>query len=321
MTAFTERRFTGTSEERHAQWLQARKEGIGGSDAAAILGMSKYATPLTVWLEKTGRSEPDDLSENESVYWGSTLEEVVGREFKKRHPDFKVRRRNSLLRSKEHPWMLASLDFEFTTQEGKKGVLEVKTCDKMLAKDWEDGVPDYYVPQPTHYLAVTDYDLYAVAVLIGGNRYKDIILERDEDDIQALIERERVFWFDFVASDVMPEVTSTKADSEALNELYNPPNDEYISALSSDMPILDRLKKAKERQKETKDEIDLLTNELKSIIGESRGIITEREKVTWSRSEATTFEKSKFAADHPEMYEEYTVTKPKDNGLRITEVK
>jgi len=88
-----------------AEQLDERRHGIGGSDAGAILGVNPYRTPLQVWLEKTGKAEPDDLSDNEAVTWGNVLEDTIAREYSRR-TGHRVQRRNATLTHRECPWML-----------------------------------------------------------------------------------------------------------------------------------------------------------------------------------------------------------------------
>lgn len=321
MRPYREVRFKGAGEEVNAQWLEARKNGLGGSDAAAVLGMSKYATPLTVWLEKTGRSDPPGLSGNEKVYWGTVLEDVVAKEFAKRHPDMRVRRLNAMLWSVEHPFMFASVDRVLADSNGKRGILEIKTADKRLAEDWEEGVPDYYVPQPTHYLAVTGFDFYAVAVLVGGNAYKDFVFERDEDDVAVLIEREESFWRGYVETDTPPAVVASAADADALLEMHSEPDEEFVEMLDQDVPQIAELIEIGEKEKELKERKLLVSNELKRIIGDSKGIRTATAKVSWPRFSKQVFDEKRFREEYPEIYSQFVTEKPSQGGLRPTEVK
>lgn len=282
---YEELRFRGTPEEVEAQWLEARKKGIGGSDAAAVLGMSKYSTPITVWQEKTGMVDPPDLSGNESVHWGKVLEDVVAREFAERHPEMRVRRANAMLWSKERPWMFASVDRLLTDERGRKGVLEIKTCDARLAEDWADGVPDYYLPQPTHYLAVTGFEFFAVAALVGGNRYVEYFHERDEEDVEALVRCESEFWENCVLGGSMPPATSSRADSAALRGMFPDPSEEYVEMLPEDVPEIGALQEAAAMCKELEARKRELANAVKRKIGDAKGIKAGDKKVTWCRSD------------------------------------
>ncbi len=319
MRAFTEVRFEGTEEEIHAAWLSERLKGIGGSDASAVMGLNPYKTPLLVWMEKTGRMIPEDISDNPAVYWGNVLEDVVAAEFAKRHEGWRVRRKNALLRSKEHPFMQASLDREVTDDRGRHGVLECKTAGAHRKGDWEEGIPDYYLPQPIHYLAVTGYEFYAVAVLIGGQDYREYVYERDEKDVKLLIECEEALWH-LIETDQMPMPTESSADSAALLDLNPDPGDEYLSELDDDIPEIARYAEACERFKQADDEKRTLANLLRKRIGESKGIETPRYRATWVRSEVARFDQKAFASDHPDVYEHYMTVSARDGGIRIKEV-
>jgi len=89
------------------EWLEERRSGIGGSDAAAVLGISRYASPMKVYLEKTGELEP--FAGNEYTEWGNILEPVIREQFQQR-TGFVVEENLELLRSEKHPFMVAHLD-------------------------------------------------------------------------------------------------------------------------------------------------------------------------------------------------------------------
>lgn len=320
MKPYKVRRFKGTDEEINSQWLEARKSGIGGSDASAVLGLNEYATPMTVWLEKTGKTEAPDLSDKESVYWGTVLEDVIAEEFKKRHPELKVRRLNAMMWSKGYPFMFASVDRVLEDQDGKDGILEIKTVGIRKKSDWDDGVPAYYLAQVNHYLAVTGYEYAYVAVLIAGQEYREYKIERDDEDIVFLVEKEAKFW-NYVINDAMPPALAKKVDSEALGSIYAESDEEYLTILDEDIPeltelqsVTDQIKPLEERKKE-------LSNTIKQRIGSAKGIQTPTLKVTWSRSETSRFDSKGFQKENPDLYNQYVKTSPRDGGLRVNEVK
>lgn len=314
---YKEIRFDGTDEEIRAQWLEARRGGLGGSDASAIMGLNQYSTPYTVWLEKTGRVTPEDISEKDAVYWGNVLEDVVAAEFAKRHPDWNVARRNALLQSIERPWQQASVDRLVTDERGRKGILEIKTAGSFRADDWEDGIPAYYLPQPIHYLAVTGREFFAVAVLIGGQKYREFVYERDEEDVAYLIEQEAAFW-DLVERDIPPAVSGADADAVALLNQHPAAGDGMIQKLDEDVPQIKALEEITKAIKDAEAEKKRLCNELKDMIGDAKGIETPTVKVTWPRSEYASFDSKAFKAAEPELAAKYTTVKPKDGGIRTT---
>lgn len=182
-------------------WLQERRTGIGGSDAAPILGLSKWKTPLDVWREKRGLSE--GTPDNPAMAWGRTLEPVV-REWYARVTGRDVSVPASVLRHPEHPWMLATLD-------GLAGdrLLEIKTArtSAFWGEPGTDQIPRHYLLQVQHYLCVTGLPVADVAVLFSGQ--DACIYEVPSDpELQALIvEAEAEFWR-MVVEGVQPEPIS-----------------------------------------------------------------------------------------------------------------
>lgn len=184
--------------------IEARKKGIGGSDVAVILGLSPWKTPTELHLEKRGELEPESLDDNELVHFGNVLEDVVADEYARRNK-VKVERRNKMMASKEHPFMLANIDRKVV---GVRKGLECKTADRFTVKNWgeqgSEDIPDYYRTQVEHYMIVTQYPEWDLAVLIGGNDYRDYHIERDPELSEMIIEAEARFW-EGVEKGIAPE--------------------------------------------------------------------------------------------------------------------
>ena len=190
---------TGISRDT---WLGERRRGIGGSDAAKVLGVSRWGGPLSVYLEKKGLYIPDDPGE--PAYWGTVLEDVVAREFEKRS-GLRVQRQNKIFQHAEYPWMLANVDRRIVGQN--KG-LECKTASNFMGDEWEgDELPDSYYIQIQHYMAVMGWESCWVACLIGGQRYVQKEVQRNSELINTIIEKEREFWEEHFLKGVPPPVT------------------------------------------------------------------------------------------------------------------
>jgi putative phage-type endonuclease len=230
-----------------------RSKGIGGSDAAAVLGLSKYKSPLELYLEKIGELD-SDIPDNDAMYWGRTLEEIVAQEYAKRTGN-KVRRVNRVLQHNEHSWMLANIDREIISDRGR-GVLECKTANAWLTSEWDDGqVPDAYLLQLMHYLAVTGRQWGSIAVLIGGQKFIIQDFERDDELIEMMIEKERAFWEDHVLKRITPEYGVVS--SALMSKLY--PQSTGRSIEIADDAIGDAIRDyidARELEKEQKDRKD-----------------------------------------------------------------
>ena len=151
--------FDAYKMESDDEWLGFRTKGVGGSDVAAIMGISAYRSPVEVWMEKTGRKQPADLSDKEAVEWGNRLESIIRNKFAEMHPEFIVSESGVTFVSRKRPWAHANLDGMVRDANGDWGVLEIKTVGKNREGDWAEGVPDYYMTQVTHYLMNAEYDI------------------------------------------------------------------------------------------------------------------------------------------------------------------
>ena len=315
---YTEIRFTGTPEEINKQWVEARKNGIGGSDVASIMGLNKYSSPLNVWLVKTGREESPDLSDNQAVEWGNRLEDVVADKFADEHPELQVRRRNATMVSIKRPWAFANIDRWVTDGKGNVGILEVKTVGMRRAADWDNGVPLYYLTQVMHYMSVTGYKYAWVAVLIGGQEFREYYIERDEADIKAINDTVDTFWRDFVETDTAPALIGNDPEANALLSQHSDPSQEFISMLDEDVSMLDELQEIKDQMDDLKHRKVLIENQIKDLIGDNKGIETETKRITWVRSTRSSFDKKAFDAAHPGITQDYMKTSVTNGGIRIS---
>lgn len=191
----------------HASWLKARTYGIGGSDASAIVGMNPYKTNIDLFEEKIGRRVPEDISDKPYVKYGTLAEEHIRALFSLDYPEYKVSyHENRILRSKTYPFLQASLDGELEDENGRKGILEIKTTNilqSMQYEKWKDRIPDNYYIQVLHYLLVTGYDFVVLRAYLmseWGNEkratVKDYTIERSEveEDLKFLLTEEQKFW-------------------------------------------------------------------------------------------------------------------------------
>lgn len=189
------------------EWLEARKDHIGGSDAAACVGMNPYKDNVQLWEEKMGLVIPEDISEKDYVRYGIRAEDHLRALFAMDFPEYTLSYdENNLFLNPEYPWMHASLDGELKDQEGRMGILEIKTTNLMQSyqkEKWRERIPDNYYCQILHYLAVTGWDFAVLKAQIksvwsGELRIvtKHYRIERKdvEEDIRYLVDAERRFW-------------------------------------------------------------------------------------------------------------------------------
>lgn len=176
--------------ERSETWLNERKKGIGGSDAAAICGVSPYRTPLQVWQDKRGLSGA--IPDNDAMLWGRILEPIV----RQRYSDVTgraVRVPTDILHHPQQDFMLANIDG--VVIEEKRGV-EVKTAKS--PQEWgepgTDEIPLPYIFQVQHYMIITGLEVFDVPVLIGGRDFRIYEVPADKELQEMIIEKEAAFW-------------------------------------------------------------------------------------------------------------------------------
>ena len=145
----------------HEEWLKHR-ERIGGSDAAAIVGMNPYKSNVELWQIKTGQVVPEDISNKPYVKYGTEAEQYLREMFKLDFPEYQVEYvDNNMFFNDKYPFAHASLDGWLTDQDGRRGVWECKTTQIQhpgQKRKWDGRIPDNYYIQILHYLMVTEFD-------------------------------------------------------------------------------------------------------------------------------------------------------------------
>lgn len=197
-------------------WLEHRRAGIGGSDAAAIVGMSRWTSPFELYLDKTGALGDTDAA-SEAAEWGTILEPIVRARTADRL-DVTIEPSKLLLAHESRSWQLANIDGDIPTWDA---IYEGKTASAWLASEWaDDAIPDAYVLQAQHYLAVTGRARVLFGVLIGGQRLETRTVERDAGLIDHLISLEAEFW-QRVEDRTPPQPDGSKACTDLLAHLYD----------------------------------------------------------------------------------------------------
>jgi putative phage-type endonuclease len=244
------------------------------------MGLSKWKSPVDVWLDKTGRIEPE-LEMSEPAYFGIELESFVATEYSKRSGN-KVQRVNQAMKHPEHSWMLANIDRAVVAdgsrarldKDGKlagiKGLLECKTASAYLDREWsDDSAPLAYVAQCQWYMAVTGAEWCDLAVLIGGQKYVCHRIDRDESLIAAVIEAGRQFWFGNVIADFPP---TPRTPEETLALFPSNLKDDLVMASDDIMHALEAYQLLKQKAKGVDDEMATVKAAIQSFIGSHAGV-------------------------------------------------
>lgn len=208
-----------SADADRADWLTARRAGIGSSDVPAILGLVDYTPPLKVYYDKLGR-DVDDAGE--AAYWGNANEEPVARRWAMQNRS--VIRRVGLVANVDHPHRMTTLDRRVTecplqSDEQAPCALEVKTRSAFKSAQWHAGAPDDVTAQVLWQIIVNGYEHMHYAVLIGGNDYHQGTIRADQyadvmADITTAVDK---FWTEHVQSEVPPAPTG---DGDALTRLF-----------------------------------------------------------------------------------------------------
>lgn len=294
--------------------IEERVNDIGGSDAAAVLGVSHWSTPLKIWAEKTGELPHEDISDRLPVRLGHALEDTVAQLFSE-ETGKKVYRVNSTLFHPQYPFIAVNLDRRIV---GEKAFLEAKTTSAWKRKDWEgDEIPQEYIVQCLHGLAVTGMERAYLAVLIGNEGFKIKTIERDEKLLNEVINREVRFWNDFVVPKVMPKSIS-KNDSETIQRLFPEAIQGKEVYLGDDAKqIIELLEGMKQDSKHLDGLIQQKENELKALIKENEIGVVGDKRVMWTNRKSRRLDMSLIKEEIPDIYLKYA----KEVNSRFLQIK
>lgn len=307
--------FINTKDMSNKEWLAHRQTGIGGSDVGVILGVNKWKSPIQLYFEKIGEVK-DSVLDNEYIYWGNVLEDIVAQEFSKRTGK-KVRRVNKMFRHPKYDFMIANIDRSVV---GEDALLECKTTSEYNKDKWQDEeIPSSYLAQVQHYLAVTGYKKGYIAVLIGGNRFVWKEIERDEDLINLIIDKEKEFWERYILGEELPDMDGSNATTEFLKHKYLESLDSE-KILNNDIETtIEALNAVKEEEKEIKTLKQKYENKIKATLGNEERGMSKNFKVSWKMQNKKSFDKKAFEKDYPDLANKYT-KESKHRVLRIKEL-
>lgn len=302
-------------------FLAERKKGLGGSDAAAVIGIHPYLSAFELYLEKRGELAPKDLSDNEAVEFGIECEDVVARAYTRR-TGRKVRRVNRTLKVKGREHIMAHLDRDVV---GTSRILECKTADRFTMHQWgepgTDAVPEHYFMQATQYLGVTGADVCDLAVLVGGNEFRLYHIERDDKLINMLFDAEDGFW-KCVQEGIPPHVDGSASTGDALKRMYPFAVREPILLDDGMARWNDQLRIAKKELGFVQSRVDEAKHHLQLAAGQSSELMLPMPEgqepkliATWRQNkDGKKFDTDAFKEAHPDLFKEFTKKTP---GARV----
>lgn len=341
------------NEQQRSEWLQGRRQGIGGSDVAAVLGLSPWKTALDVWNDKLGLSEEKGMSE--PAYWGTTLEDTVAKEFQKR-TGYKVQRVDYQFSDPENSWMIANIDRaiinpniaarvrplttekEVQTYAKISGVerpintdiaFEAKTASTFMSHLWgpsqeleiqqhniktEHVIPLYYETQVQWYCGILKLRGMFLGVLIGGADYRLYWIEARPDVFEAIKEKCKTFWFENVLQKIPPEPANIKD----VLKLYGRSNGETLEAQGDLVIDVGELVRVDSQIQELNKEKDALKNKVSVQMKAFEAVSIGGETViTFKQQTSRRFDIEKFKREHLDLYLAYL----KETSTRVMRLK
>lgn len=278
------------------EWKALRKGYIGGSDAAAVVGLNRFTSPWSLWAEKVG--EATEFEGNLATEVGTYLEEFVAKKFESESGK-SVRRCNFSLVNDQYPWAIANIDREVV---GEDAGLEIKTTSELNMKRFKNGeYPEQYYAQCVHYMAVTGKARWYLAVLIGNRDFRIFLIERDEDEIRALMDAEKAFWNGYVLTNTPPPADGTRATTEAMASMYSQGDEEIQVDITGLEEVLRNYQELSDSIKQMEEAKEACANTIKAALGEATEGVSSGYRVTWSNGTRKSLDSKKLAADHPEL--------------------
>lgn len=299
----------------HEEWLKARKEGIGASEVGAIIGVSPFETPFSIWLKKTGQVPPEP--ENEAMLMGHLLEDAVAKrwEIETGQKVIKASAADIIYVHAQYDYMRVTPD---RIVKGRKKLLECKTT--AMPVD-EDNLPPYWVAQVIYQQFVTGIHDADIAWLESGRRFGYANIPYDEEFAEFIADQVTVFWLENVCGGKEPDAISV---SDLAVKIPRSTPEKAIEADDDAIDQINVLREKKAMYDALADEIAEIQNSLKMFMSDSEAIVDADGNVllTWkSGKDKTSFDSKRFAEENPDLYERYCKSVPGSRSFLLKKLK
>ena len=324
-----------TKDLSREDWLRLRQSGIGGSDISAIMGFNPYKTAYDLYHDKINDVVED--AQSDAAYWGTILEDVVAKEYALRN-DCKVQKVNYMIRHPKFDFALANIDRAVINpaisgnvrlKDGKlttDKLLEVKTASEYMKNVWgdeaSDQVPDNYNLQCQWYMGITGVDECDLALLLGGNKYRQYNIKFDSELFEIMIDEAQNFWVNHVLARVEPTPT-TLANAKQKYATSTP--DSVLNIAFDDdavIAVVDRYIELKEQEKELKGKLEQAQTDVINLIEDNEALTIDGELVMTYKAQKgrEIFDKKGCLKAYPQLAEqfaEFTKTGEVSRTLRV----
>ncbi|MGN1098158.1 MAG: YqaJ viral recombinase family protein [Clostridia bacterium] len=296
------------------QWRELRRESLGGSDAAVIVGLNPWKSKIELYCDKKGMLE--EVEETEAIRLGNDLEEYVAKRFSEATGK-QVRRSGYMWQHPKHSFITANIDREIV---GENAFLECKTTSPFNKSDFNGGeVPLNYYVQCMHYLAVTGCERAYLAVLVFSKGFYWYTIERNEEEIKSLMRAECDFWEKHISADIPPVADGSEGSMEALSRIY-PDRTDMAADIEDYGEDVRRYLDINKLERKLAGEKDEIKGRLASALGECLRGECENAVVSYTPQTKTSVDTRRLKAEYPEIYSAVSKTTAY-NVLRIKERK
>jgi len=311
-----------TKIESEHQFDLMHRAVIGASEISAVLGLNKYRSAFEVYCAKRGLSDP--VKENEPMYWGKRLEDIILDEFERRTK--LLLERNCFAVSDYTPFLGAQLDALIYNPDGTvAATIDAKNIGRPIESEWgeslSDEVPDQYNLQLQQQMYCTGAELGYLAVLFRGSEYRTYVVEYRPDMMKDIIERAKTFW-QGVLDGVPPAPSNKESEGKLISALYPSHLEDIVEATPEQVALMSDQKSLKWSIDELAKKLTEVENTLKLAIGANRGLAGQGWKATWTKTKdrlIIDWEAVSAALNPPlELVAKNTTTKEGYRVLRVT---
>ena len=286
----------------HEDWLELRRKGIGGSDAATIVGLNPYNSLYALWADKQGFLPTKD--DNEAMRVGRDLEEYVAKRFCEATGK-KVRRTNYIYAHDDFDFVRANVDREII---GENAGLECKTTSAYAKSDFDVGeIPLNYICQCYHYMNVMGYDKMYLAVLVMGKGFYWYEIPADKAEQKALLDAEIGFWKQYIDGNEIPAPDGSESSAMAVAAVAPDSDGESVSLIQYEKELA-RYADLLSSIKALEQEAEAIKQTVQAFMGTSGSGESRKYRISWKTQQRTSVDSSKLKKEYREVYEKVTKT-------------
>ena len=285
----------------HEEWLELRRKGIGGSDAACCVGMNPYKSLIALYADKKGMSS--EVEDNERMRLGRDLEQYVAERFEEA-TDKKVRNDNFMYAHDDYEFLIADIDRRVV---GENAVLECKTMQQSYAKEFDIShglVPENYYCQCQHYMNVTGADTSYLAVLVFGDGFYWCEIKRNDEFIKQLQDAEIEFWNENILKDESPAPDGSSSSTDALKDMFTDREDGVVTNIPDFDEMIAQHRFLKGQIKEMEEDAKEIENKIKLALGNKEFAEGQRYKVSYKFSKRRSVNTDLLKSSG--LYEQYS---------------